>query len=155
GNDGGERMMARRALWELLLAGVVAVAGFAAPLRAQDYATATGEAGEAGGALVVSLRSEPKTLNPVLSVDAGSREVIGMMHGDLVPINRATQRTEPALAKSWSVSKDGRVYTLQLRRGLKFSDGAAFTADDVVFTFQLYLDEKLHSPQRDLLILGD
>ena len=119
----------------------------------QDYVAAKGGTGQAGGRLVVALRSEPKTLNPILSVDATSREVIGAMNADLIHINRETQRTEPALAKSWSVSLDGRRYTLQLRRGVKFSDGAPFTADDVVFSFQLYLDENLHSPQRDLLVL--
>ena len=119
----------------------------------QDYVTAKGGVGQAGGRLVVALRSEPKTLNPILSVDATSREVIGALNADLIHINRETQRTEPALAKSWSVSSDGRRYTLQLRRGVKFSDGAPFTADDVVFSFQLYLDENLHSPQRDLLVL--
>jgi peptide/nickel transport system substrate-binding protein len=121
----------------------------------QEYAVAKGELGEQGGRLVVALRSEPKTLNPILSVDATSREVIGAMNGDLVHINRETQRTEPALAKSWSISADGKKYTLELLHGVKFSDGAPFTADDVVFTFQLYLDEKLHSPQRDLLLLDD
>jgi peptide/nickel transport system substrate-binding protein len=123
--------------------------------RPQDYAIVKGDLGQPGGRLVVALRSEPKTLNPILSVDATSREVIGAMTADLIHINRETQRTEPGLAKSWSVSPDGRKYTLQLRRAVKFSDGAPFTADDVVFSFQLYLDENLHSPQRDLLILGD
>jgi peptide/nickel transport system substrate-binding protein len=119
----------------------------------QDYATVKGETGVSGGNLVVALRSEPKTLNPVLSVDATSREVIGAMNADLVHINRETQRTEAALAKSWNISPDGRKYTVHLRHGLKFSDGSPFTADDVIFSFQLYLDENLHSPQRDLLVL--
>ncbi|MGA3301335.1 MAG: ABC transporter substrate-binding protein, partial [Candidatus Acidiferrales bacterium] len=50
--------------------------------------------------------------------------------------------------------RDGRQYTLQLRRGLRFSDGAPFDADDVVFSFQVYLDEKIDSAQRDLLVVG-
>jgi peptide/nickel transport system substrate-binding protein len=137
-----------------LLVSVFVMGGTAATQAApQDYVAAKGGTGQAGGRLVVALRSEPKTLNPILSVDATSREVIGAMNADLIHINRETQRTEPALAKSWSVSLDGRRYTLQLRRGVKFSDGAPFTADDVVFSFQLYLDENLHSPQRDLLVL--
>jgi peptide/nickel transport system substrate-binding protein len=123
--------------------------------KAQDHAPIAGEPGQPGGQLVIALRSEPKTLNPVLSVDAASREVLGLLHADLVHINRATQRTEPALAKFWNISKDGRTYTLQLRRGLKFSDGSPFTASDVVFSFDLYLDEKLHSPQRDLLVIDN
>jgi peptide/nickel transport system substrate-binding protein len=130
----------------------VAVLAAAVP---QDYVAPGAEQGQQGGRLVVALRSEPKTLNPILSVDATSREVIGAMNADLVHINRETQRTEPALAKSWSISPDGRKYTLQLRRGVKFSDGTPFTADDVVFSFRLYLDESLHSPQRDLLVIDD
>jgi peptide/nickel transport system substrate-binding protein len=52
------------------------------------------------------------------------------------------------------VSADGRRYTLTLRRGLSFSDGHPFDADDVLFSFRVYLDEKVGSPQRDLLIIG-
>jgi peptide/nickel transport system substrate-binding protein len=111
-----------------------------------------GEIGRSGGRLVVSLRAEPKTLNPLISADAPSREVIGAMQADLVHINRATQLTESALAKSWKISPDGLQYTLTLRRGLKFSDGSPMDADDVVFTFRVYLDEKVHAPQRDLLV---
>jgi peptide/nickel transport system substrate-binding protein len=146
-----------RTLGPLVFATALACANFSTPLHAapQDFATMSGEAGESGGKLVVALRSEPKTLNPILSVDATSREVIGTMNADLIHINRETQRTEPALAKSWSVSADGKKFVLQLRRGLKFSDGTPFTADDVVFSFNLYLDEALHSPQRDLLVIDD
>ena len=111
-----------------------------------------GEVGRPGGRLVVSLRAEPKTLNPLIAADANSREVIGAMQADLVHINRATQLTEPALAKSWKVSPDGLQYTLMLRKGLRFSDGHPVDADDVLFTFRVYLDEKVHAPQRDLLI---
>ena len=110
--------------------------------------------GHPGGRLVLALRSEPKTLNPVLAQDAASEEVIRCVTADLIDINRKTQKTEPALAKSWTVSRDGKQYTLHLRDGIRFSDGQPLTADDVVFSFQLYLDEKIDSPQRDLLIVG-
>jgi peptide/nickel transport system substrate-binding protein len=113
-----------------------------------------GEVGHPGGRLVVALRGEPKTLNPLIAADARSREVIGVMQADLVHINRATQLTEPALAKSWKVSPDGLTYTLVLRKGLKFSDGQPMDADDVLFSFHVYLDENTHAPQRDLLIVG-
>ncbi|MBZ5570691.1 MAG: ABC transporter substrate-binding protein [Acidobacteriia bacterium] len=110
--------------------------------------------GRYGGTLVLAQRSEPKTLNPVTAADAPSREVIGRLTADLIHINRWTQNTEPALAKAWSVSNDGRVFTVKLRHGLRFSDGQPFDADDVVFSFQVYLDENVHSPQRDLLVVG-
>jgi peptide/nickel transport system substrate-binding protein len=112
------------------------------------------EAGRAGGRLVYALRSEPKTLNPVAAVDVASKEVIGRLQADLIHIDRETQRAGSALAKSWSVSPDGLHYTLVLRRGLRFSDGRPLDAEDVVFTFRCYLDERNASPQRDLLVIG-
>jgi len=110
--------------------------------------------GRPGGRLVFALRSEPKTLNPVTAVDVPSKDVIGRMTADLVHIDRQTQRTASALARSWNVSADGRRYTLELRRGIRFSDGHPMDADDVVFSFQCYLDERNASPQRDLLVVG-
>jgi peptide/nickel transport system substrate-binding protein len=120
----------------------------------EERMIADGAPGHAGGRLVVALRSEPKTLNPALAVDETSRDVIRCLTADLIHINRGSLKTEPSLAKSWNVSRDGRQYTLELRRGLHFSDGEPFTADDVIFSFQVYLDEKVDSSQRDLLVVG-
>jgi peptide/nickel transport system substrate-binding protein len=126
----------------------------ASDLPAGDSLVTSNAPGHPGGRIVVALRSEPKTLNPVLAQDAASRDVIRCLTADLIDINRATQKTEPALAKSWTVSPDGRQYTLHLRRALRFSDGEPLDADDVIFSFDLYLDEKIDSPQRDLLVVG-
>jgi peptide/nickel transport system substrate-binding protein len=122
--------------------------------RPQDLLRVTVPAGHPGGLLVVSQSSEPKTLNPVIAVDQPSRDVIRRMTADLVHINRATQKTEPALARYWKSNREGSQFIVELRRGLRFSDGAPFDADDVVFSFRVYLDEKVHSPQRDLLTAG-
>ena len=116
--------------------------------------TTASEVGRRGGRVAIALRTEPKTLNPVTAVDNTSRDVLARLHANLVAIDRHTQRTVPALAKSWTVSPDGRRYTVELRRGLRFSDGDPFDADDVVFSFECYLDPRNGSPQRDLLIVG-
>jgi peptide/nickel transport system substrate-binding protein len=120
----------------------------------REMLSVPGAIGRAGGRAVVSLRAEPKTLNPLTAVDAPSREVIGTMQADLIHINRTTQMTEAALAKSWKVSPDGLQYTVVLRKGLRFSDGQPLDADDVIFTMRVYLDESVHATQRDLLIVG-
>jgi len=120
----------------------------------EEFLVLPGEVGKRGDRLVVALRGEPKTLNPLIATDTRSREVIGVMQADLVHINRATQLTEPALAKSWKISPDGLQYTVVLRHGLKFSDGQPLDADDVLFTFRVYLDENVHASQRDLLIIS-
>ena len=144
----------------VLLAGVGVIPKPASAIPPQarsseELLTVPGEIGKRGGRLVVSLRAEPKTLNPVTAADAPSREVIlGAMQADLIHINRATQLTEPALAKSWTVSANGLQYTLTLRKGARFSDGQPFDADDLLFTFRVYLDENVHATQRDQLIVG-
>ena len=110
---------------------------------------------KSGGTLVVAQTSEPKTFNPLTATDQPTRDVLSVMSADLVHINRKTLRPELALARSYQVSPDGRRYIVTLRDGLRFSDGAALTADDVVFSFAVYLDATVNSSQRDLLIIGD
>src|SRR5688500_8011752 len=114
--------------------------------QAEELYVSRAEVGRYGGQVVITQRAEPKTLNPVTALDIVSRDVIRRTIGDLIHINRETQRTEPALATRWTASPDGRRYRLTLRRGVRFSDGDPFDADDVVFSFRVYLDEKLGSP---------
>jgi peptide/nickel transport system substrate-binding protein len=132
------------------------LAGFVCLLHAwvDDRMLVSGPAGKPGGRLVAAQRLEPKTLNWVIADDGGSREVLTRLMADLVHINRATLQIEPALAKSWTASSDNLHWILHLREGVQFSDGHAFDADDVVFTFRVILDESVHSPQRDLLMLN-
>jgi peptide/nickel transport system substrate-binding protein len=145
----------RLALHVCLLAGACFAAAPApeAAKPGEELSRMADVTGHYGGHLTVGQRSEPKTLNPVTATDAVSREVIGRLMGDLIEINRSTQLTEPALAKSWKISADGCMFTLQLRKGMRFSDGHPFDADDVVFSFNVYMDEAVDSPQRDLLII--
>jgi len=123
------------------------------PGKNEELDHVSGVAGQYGGLLTIGQRAEPKTLNPVTESDSASREIIGRLNADLIEINRYTQNTAPALAKSWKTSADGRTFTLQLRKGVRFSDGHPFDADDVVFSFALYMDEAIDSPQRDLLMI--
>ena len=144
--------------WLALL--VLPVAGCAETPATESTSEAAAEPlvrtvrGDAGGRLVVGLAAEPKTFNPVLAGDNPSRVVLRRMMADLVHIDRASQQTGPALAHEWTVEDDGRRFRLQLRRGIRFSDGEPFDADDVVFTFQVHLDEAIGSLNRDLLIVA-
>jgi peptide/nickel transport system substrate-binding protein len=149
------KVITRLALLVCLFAGVCHGAGPLPekPNPGEELFRAEQVSGHYGGQLTIGGRAEPKTFNPVVATDAVSREVIGRFMADLIEINRASQQTEPALAKSWKASPDGRVFTLQLRKGIRFSDGHPFDADDVLFSFAVYLDEKVDSPQRDLLII--
>jgi peptide/nickel transport system substrate-binding protein len=109
----------------------------------------TGLLGQSGGELRFCLRSEPKTLNPLLAADDASETVRYLTGGVLVRVNRLTQELEPELAASWKVTNGGKTITFQLRDGLRFSDGTPFSPDDVVFTMQQLMDPALHSPTGD------
>lgn len=98
------------------------------------------------GRLVGALRSDPRTFNRVVARDRASLAVSQLIHSKLVQLNHVTQEIEPALAERWTISPDQRTYTLTLRQGVFFSDGAPFTADDVVFTFAAVFDPKAGSP---------
>ena len=102
-----------------------------------------------GGELRFCLRSEPKTLNPLLADDVSSEAIRYLTGGVLVRVNRVTQALEPGLAVSWKLDESGRGITFQLRDGVSFSDGTPFSAEDVAFTFRTLMDPNLHSPASD------
>lgn len=107
-----------------------------------------------GGQLVVSQRSEPRTLNPLLALDEPSLSVLRLLHGHLAGLNAAEQRLEPELAESWEVLPGGRRIRVQLRPNLRFSDGGPLTAEDVVFSYRIFQDPKLASGQAESLKVG-
>jgi peptide/nickel transport system substrate-binding protein len=105
--------------------------------------------------IVQAILSDPKTFNPVLSQDATSSSVGGMIFAGLIEQNPLTGEIEPALAESWEFSEDKLRIVFTLREGLKWSDGHPLTADDVVFTYnQLYLNPEIPSSERDILRIG-
>jgi peptide/nickel transport system substrate-binding protein len=96
-----------------------------------------------------ALRADPKTFNPLLMADSPSETVSYLTHGVLLRVNRATQQLQPELATSWKILDGGKKIAFTLRQGVTFSDGAPFTADDVVSTFTAMMDPQLHSPIAD------
>ena len=110
--------------------------------KAPQYLQLNRLSGKRGGNLVVAVNADPASFNRMLTAMFAHTTVTDRLSADLVHINRATMELEPALAKSWDGSPDGRTYTVRLRQGLRFSDGGPFTADDVLFTFQVLQDPK-------------
>jgi peptide/nickel transport system substrate-binding protein len=139
----------------VLLCALFVSNSFALTSAQEEVFRSSADPGKPGGKLVITQRSEPRTFNPVPASDQASMGIIDRLNADLIHINRATQKTEPSLAKSWTMSKDGTQFVVKLRKGIKFSDGAPLDADDVVFSFTAYLDEKVPSVHRDLLLVDD
>ena len=62
----------------------------------------------------------------------------------------------PCVARDWKVSDDGKVIIIFLRKGLKWSDGQPFTADDFVFWYEdVYLNKDIQpAPHPDFMVNG-
>ena len=101
----------------------------------------------AGKDFVIGLGGEPTQLNPVVATDGISYIAEWPLFDSLVELDQ-TLNVRPLLAESWDVSKDGLVYTFKLRQGVKWHDGAPFTARDVAFTFYAVLNPKVTTPHR-------
>ncbi len=86
--------------------------------------------------VVLGMVLEPTGLDPTTAPAAAIGEIVhyNILEG-LTKINMDGSIT-PLLAESWTIDPDGKVYTFKLKKGVKFSDGEAFDASDVKFTFE-------------------
>jgi len=95
-----------------------------------------------GGVLTFATGADPDSLDPQNTQSNPGEQVNRMMHENLIRFN-AKMQLEPALAESWTASKDGLAWTFKLRKGVKFHDGTAFDAKAVKYFFDRVLgDEK-------------
>ncbi len=108
--------------------------------------TAVAQAQVASADLAFALHSEPKTYDPAKVDDQSSETIRFLTAGVLVRLNRQTLQPEPALAEKFLVSPDGRSLTIQLRKGLSFSDGSPLTSADVVASLKRVLNPATASP---------
>lgn len=92
--------------------------------------------GQSGGTYTLLLGDSPPSLFYYGAIDRHLNAISQQMFDALVEFNLDTYEIEPALAKSWKISKDGKTYTFQLRQGVQWSDGKPLTADDVIFTYK-------------------
>lgn len=122
-----------------------------------DYLESQAPIGNFGGELIASTIGEgPKTFNPFNSKDNTSSTMAGVMFDGLLTTDPTTGQPAPKLAKSYSISPDGKTYTINLRRGVKWSDGKPITADDVVFTWRDIIFAGLgDTSTRDSLVIDE
>lgn len=115
-----------------LLIGLMVLAGFSA---------------QANKTFVYCSEGSPSSFNPMLATDGTTFNAAShTIYNTLVDFKDGTTEVEPGLAESWKVSKDGLVYTFNLRKGVKwhttpyFKPTREFNADDVLFTFNRQRD---------------
>ena len=97
--------------------------------------------GRYGGIFVLNETTQPTTFNPQVPNNLSTSVLLTRLLTPLVAFDPSSQTYEPALARSWEIGEDNKSYTFHLRRGVHWSDGSPFTADDVIFTFDCILTE--------------
>lgn len=100
-----------------------------------------------GDTLVVGSIGEPSILVPMLAGDSASHDVAGLIFNGLVKYDTDLTLVGD-LAESWDISQDGRVITFHLRKGVRWTDGVEFTADDVMFGYKTIISDKTPTPYK-------
>jgi peptide/nickel transport system substrate-binding protein len=117
-----------------------------------------------GGTVIVAISDDPTGLNRNISSNNNDGLVACIIYQGLTRID-GDGNVQPMLAKSWSVSPDGRVYTFDLIRA-NWQDGQPFTSDDVkytlsevsskysaIFTGAAHAIEAIETPRPDRLVI--
>jgi peptide/nickel transport system substrate-binding protein len=103
--------------------------------------TAGGAAGQAGATIRAGIVTPTAAINPLTVADQGGLDMLAQT-GEYLCLSGQTLQLQPVLATSWSANSAGDVWTFKIRQGVKFHNGAALTADDVVYTYQLHTNPK-------------
>jgi peptide/nickel transport system substrate-binding protein len=98
--------------------------------------------------IVVGTDVDAGTLDSRLTRDTTAYRVADLIYSGLVHITPQLKAV-PDLAESWE-TPDPKTFIFKLREGLKFSDGTALTADDVVFTYSTLVNPDFNAPMRAL-----
>lgn len=124
-------------------AGAAACAPATAPSAVSSGAPSTSAAPKRGGILRIGKRGEApqaggldiyqQTLSSARDMGAPAYETL--LNFDATKTELSYANFVPQLAKSWTVSPDGKTYTFEIFPGVKWHDGTPLTADDVKFSF--------------------
>ena len=100
-----------------------------------------------GDWLVRAISGKIKTLTPLVSSDRDASDVQSFVIETLLVYDPDTLELIGHIAESWTISDDGLVFTYKMREDVTFSDGVPMTAEDIVFTFDFIMDERIAAPR--------
>ncbi|MEW5817913.1 MAG: ABC transporter substrate-binding protein, partial [Spirochaetota bacterium] len=112
--------------------------------------TGCAQAGKNGPEFIIWNGGEPDSIDPHLITGFTELNIYMALFEGLLTYDPQTGEGIPGLAKSWTKSKDGKVYTFKLRR-TTWSDGVKITADTVVKSWLKMLSPETAAPYAWLL----
>ena len=99
--------------------------------------------------LIMSSIGDASFLNPILSQDSASSDIVGFVFNGLIKYDRNLESFVGVLAESWKIETGPEPeITFFLRKGVLWHDGKEFTAEDVKFTYDKIMDEKTNTVRR-------
>ena len=122
------RSVAAAGLLLACLAPGLALSGAAAPAQAADKTTFT-----------VGFLTEVDSFNPFLGYQAIPYDAWSLTYDLMINYSMKDMSPQPGLATKWTTSDDGRTWTFDIRKGVKWSDGQDLTARDIAFTYNKVL----------------
>jgi peptide/nickel transport system substrate-binding protein len=119
-----------------LLGAIVSACG-----SSSSSSPAAKSSGQAGATIKAGIVVPAAAINPLTVADQGGLDMLAQT-GEYLCRSGQTLTLQPVLAESWSANSAGDVWTFKIRQGVKFHNGAALTADDVVYTYKLHTNTK-------------
>jgi len=95
--------------------------------------------------LHLATSTNPARLNPILATDSSSSEIAGFLFNGLVKFDKDSKIIVGDLAEKFYFVDD-KTLIFELKRNVKWHDGTAFSAKDVLFTYQTLISDKISSP---------
>ncbi len=94
-----------------------------------------------GGTLTMAIRKDIALMNPLVGTKSVEKAVRGLIFEPLLGLD-LNGKIQPNLAERWSISKDGKLYTFKLRKGVKFHNGQEMKAEDIKFAIDYTLEPR-------------
>jgi len=126
-----------------ILIGIIIVS--TASLLINVYWTHSVVKAKAGGTYTEGLVGAPRYINPLYASSSDvDLDLTGLVYSGLLKFTNAGLVKD--LASDYQISEDQKIYTFQLRQDVKWHDGDAFNADDILFTFNRINDQRTKTP---------
>ncbi|MBI2013494.1 MAG: hypothetical protein HYS87_01570 [Candidatus Colwellbacteria bacterium] len=123
-------------LEKIILIGAIAVFVLSGSVKAAIYVVSEGELlPERGGRFVEGVVGQPVFINPIIPTSRVDRDIAELVFS-----------SAKDLADSIKMEEDGKVWTLRLKEGVLWHDGARVTSDDILFSLEVLQDVEARSP---------
>ena len=124
--------------WLVIVFGIIFLSGIQLSVIQNNFMQ---ETSIDGGTYVEGTVGTIKTLNPLYASNESELALSRIMFSSLFKMDN-TGHLNTDLVKKYSISEDGKTYTLELKKNVKWHDGEVLKANDVVFTFNLMQNQE-------------